>query len=92
MCVRVCVCVCVCVCIVMFDNKWNLQKKKENAHWNQDLKLTALKEDFEKSKEHFKNLLGISAESTNNTIEEIVNGQLDIKLEYVTEEELNAEK
>ena len=54
------------------------------------LKAASQKERLQKWKQHFKILLGNPPEIIDRPIEEIINGWLDIKLEYIIEDELDA--
>ena len=53
------------------------------------LKAANREEQIHLWKEHFKNLLGKSPKVTGKTITKIINYQIDTKLGYFTQEELN---
>ena len=53
------------------------------------LKAASREERIQKWKEHFKNLLGNSPKVTSKPITKIINHQINIKLEQLTQEELN---
>ena len=69
----------------MADSKWSERKKTSRAN----LKAANLEEKLHKWKEHFKNLHEKHPEIADKLMQQIVNGQLDIKLGQFTEEEFD---